>query len=125
MFVHCKFSSEDSPGGRVADLYELCGQAQKSMRWNRSVDHMFRQLIRRQKRRAERTGRTGFMRGNAIKLHELHDRARFLRSRFAVAIVQPGVSKAAVSDAQLELLASTEVYLNETALAPLTVYCSE
>jgi hypothetical protein len=31
--VHCKFSSESTPGARVADLYELCGQAMRSAKW--------------------------------------------------------------------------------------------
>jgi hypothetical protein len=30
---HCKYSSEDSPGSRVADLYEVLGQAARSVRW--------------------------------------------------------------------------------------------
>jgi hypothetical protein len=30
--LHCKFSSVDQPGCRLKDLYELCGQAQKSGR---------------------------------------------------------------------------------------------
>lgn len=122
--VHCKFSSEDAPGARVADLYELCGQAQKSVRWRRSIDHMFRQLIRREKNRARRTGRSGFMKGDAATLHELHDRARLLQPRFTIAIAQPGVSQASASTSQLELLGSTEVYLQETALATFSVYCS-
>ncbi len=49
--VHCKFSSEAYPGARVADLYEVCGQAQKSVRWKRDVGLMFRHLIRREKNR--------------------------------------------------------------------------
>lgn len=123
MLVHCKFSSEDTPGGRIVDLYEVCGQAQKSVRWRRSVDHMFRHLIRREKNRARNLGRTGFIKGDAGLLHQLHDRAGLLRPRFTIAIAQPGLSKAAASDSQLELLASTEIYLQETALASFTVYC--
>jgi hypothetical protein len=34
--VHCKYSHEDTPGRRVEDLYEVCGQAQKSIIWRRS-----------------------------------------------------------------------------------------
>lgn len=35
-FVHCKYSHGEAPGARVADLYEVCGQAQKSVMWRRS-----------------------------------------------------------------------------------------
>lgn len=121
---HCKFSSADEPGARLADLYEVCGQAQKSVRWKRSVDYMLRHLVRREKRRMERFGRTGIMKGDANKLLELQDKVRLVRPTFAVAIAQPGLSKARISAQQLELLASTEVYLQETALARLSVYCS-
>lgn len=122
--LHCKFSSEDSPGGRVVDLYEVCGQAQKSTSWKRSVDHMLRQLIRREKNRKGRFGRTGIMRGSAKGLLQLQERARLARPHFTIAIAQPGVSKARASTQQLELLAATEVYLHETALAEFDVYCS-
>jgi hypothetical protein len=32
-FYHCKYSQESSAGARVGDLYEVCGQAQKSISW--------------------------------------------------------------------------------------------
>lgn len=31
---HCKFSERNLPGGRVNDLYEVCGQSEKSIIWN-------------------------------------------------------------------------------------------
>jgi len=124
MLVHCKFSKKSRPGARIEDLYEVCGQAQKSGRWQRSPDHMFRHLIRREKNRIRRNACSGFMKGDASTLHDLHSRARLLRSAFTIVIAQPGLSKADVSISQLELLASTEVYLRETANAPLGVYCN-
>jgi hypothetical protein len=44
-----------------------------------------------------------------------------LRPRFTIAVAQPGLSKAGVSEAQLELLASCDVYLYETSLATFSV----
>lgn len=32
-FYHCKYSTEDTPGARVGDLYAVCGQAEKSIKW--------------------------------------------------------------------------------------------
>src|SRR5690606_21299322 len=41
---HCKYSGTDTPGARLGDLYEVCGQAQKSARWRdrpgRMLQHM-------------------------------------------------------------------------------------
>jgi hypothetical protein len=48
-----------------------------------------------------------------------------LRPRFTIAIAQPGLSKAGVSAAQLELLASSEVYRYETLLATFSVLASK
>jgi hypothetical protein len=121
---HCKYSSGDAPGARVADLYEVCGQAQKSVRWRRDVSALFAQLLRREKRRMERQGRSGLMSGDAQDLYRLEDRSRFLRPRFTIGIVQPGLSKAQVSRAMLELLASTDLYIRETSNSEVEVIAS-
>jgi superfamily II DNA or RNA helicase len=122
--THCKYSSDDRPGARVEDLYEVCGQAQKSAQWRRNVPLLFQHLIRREKRRKERQGRSGIEKGTASKLYDLEEKARLLRPEFTIAIAQPGVSKARVSRQQLELLASTEVYVYETSNSSLEVLCS-
>ena len=121
--IHCKYSSEDLPGARVLDLYELCGQAQKCVRWRRDVLVMFEHLIRRERNR-QRQGRTGFEVGDAATLYELQDRSRLLRPRVEVTLVQPGVSAAAISNPQLDLLAATDLYVRETANATLRVLTS-
>jgi hypothetical protein len=123
LFVHCKYSSADVPGARLEDLYEVCGQAQKSVRWGRDLALMLDQLIRRQKKRPKAKG-TGFARGNLEALYKLRDQCSTLRPSFEIAIAQPGVSKAKVSAEQLHLLASTESYLLETHLAKFSVFTS-
>src|SRR5262249_10869734 len=55
LLVHCKYSSQDIPGGRVSDLYEVCGQAQKSAKWRRNIPQMFHHLIRREKHRSQQS----------------------------------------------------------------------
>lgn len=121
--THCKFSSEPEPGARVADLYELCGQAHKSVHWKRAanlIDH----LIRRERHRQSKYGRVGFEVGDEMALRSLQHRVRSLRSRLEITIAQPGLSAAKVSEAQLQLLACTEVFTHETALAKFEVLCS-
>lgn len=125
MLVHCKYSSEQTPGGRVEDLYEVCGQTQKSIRWRRSIELLFRRLIQRERNRLGRHGRSGFIIGDGSALYRLEERARLLRPEFCMVIAQPGLSKGVVSSQQLDLLASTEVYLHEVAYASLRVLCSE
>jgi superfamily II DNA or RNA helicase len=124
LLVHCKYSSEDQPGYRVGDLYEVCGQAQKSVNWRRNIPLLFRNLERRERGRRQAGAPTGFQVGTAPSFYQVEEKARHLRSSFTMAIAQPGLSKASVSKQQLELLASTEVYVRETANAPLMVFCS-
>lgn len=123
--VHCKYSSQEVAGSRVSDLYEVCGQAQKSARWRNSMEDLFPALIGRERGRVRRSGTSGFMVGDPRVLYQLQDRSRFLKPELHVLIVQPGLSRTKVSDVQLELLGSTEVYLRERAHASLQVLCSE
>ncbi|MDZ4178692.1 MAG: DEAD/DEAH box helicase family protein [Coriobacteriia bacterium] len=123
--VHCKYVAGGRPRAQVADLYEVCGQAQKSVIWRRNgFSTLIENLIRRERGRVRR-GADGFVVGTAEKLYELHDMCRMLKPILTIAVAQPGVAKAQVSQAQLELLATTELYLSEAATADFEVYCSE
>jgi superfamily II DNA or RNA helicase len=124
MLVHCKYSTDDDAGARVEDLYDVCGQAQKSARFRHYVSNMFRQLIRRERNRVQRYGYSGFERGDIQTLYGLHDQARLLRPSFTIAIAQPGLSKAHASLPQMHLLAGTEVYVREVAKADFVVFCN-
>jgi superfamily II DNA or RNA helicase len=124
--VHCKYAHGDTAGARVADLYEVCGQTQKSVSWRRSsLDPFFETLSDRAARKHTRQGVSPFMSGDLKKLFEIQERARVLRRRMEMVIVQPGLSASGATARQLDLLASTETYLRTTIKAPLTVWCSE
>lgn len=123
--VHCKYSHGDAPGARVADLYEVCGQAQKSIMWRRSeLRPFFKTLENRARKKLKRTGVSPFEVGDIKKLYEIQERSLVLRRRIEIVIVQPGLSASAASTQQLDLLASTQAYLLTTINAPLTVICS-
>lgn len=122
--LHCKYSSGDSPGARINDIYEVCGQAEKSTRWRRDVGLLVQQLIRRESRRLQRGARSGFELGSAQKLFEIEERARLLRPQFNIGIAQPGLSKSRATESQLHVLACVQVYLYECASSELTIYCS-
>jgi hypothetical protein len=122
--VHCKYSSENYPGGRIDDLYEVCGQAEKSVAWRKNIDKLFRNLIRRERNRRVKHNRIGIMIGSQKNLFDLVDKSRLLKPLLTIYIAQPGVSKNDISSQQLELLGSTEVYLREVANADFFVICS-
>jgi superfamily II DNA or RNA helicase len=123
LLVHCKWTSVGPAGARLSDLYEVCGQAQKSIRWRHYVPDMFDRLIRRERDRLKRSGVSGFMAGDGADLYALQDAAGLLRPDFSIAIAQPGLSKARANLGQLHLLGSTEVYIHEVAAAKFIVVC--
>ncbi|MGX9901305.1 DEAD/DEAH box helicase [Arthrobacter sp. SA17] len=107
-FIHCKYSHGEAPGARVADLYEVCGQAQKSVRWRRSdLTPFFATLLDRARKKQKREGVSPFEVGDARKLYEIRDRSVLLRQRLEIIIAQPGLSVSKASTQQLDLLAST------------------
>lgn len=118
---HCKFSSDPKPGARVDDLYQVCGQAQKSAYWKGIVDRLLAHIDRRESDRMKRGGPTRFAKGDVLSLRALRRRADALEPSLEIIVVQPGLSKEKASDDQLELLGVTELYLQETYRIPLRI----
>lgn len=114
---HCKKKPSRNPiGSRVEDLYEVCGQCQKSVRWREQsgLAELIPHLIHREQQRIEKSEATRFERGNFQILDDIARRREVLRPEFKVFLVQPGLSKAEVSHPVLELLSATSLYLFET-----------
>ena len=110
----------------IDDLYDVCGQAQKSVMWRRSdLKPFFRTLDDRAKKKQDSDGVSPYEVGDIKKLYEISDKAIVLRRRMEIVIAQPGLSAAKASTQQLDLLASTQSYLQTTIKAPLTVWCSQ
>lgn len=124
-FVHCKYSTGDNPGSRVEDFYELCGQAQKSVRWKHSGFQFLADHIKRRERSWRAQNSSRFIKGDMSTLLKLNKQARYMDIEFVVTLVQPGLSKASISDSIIQLLGSTEHYLVRTARATMDVICSE
>jgi superfamily II DNA or RNA helicase len=124
-FWHCKFALADQPGARVKELYELCGQAQTSIRWLEKPRDLFTHLMRREPRRFKGREGTRYEVGAESDLLRIREKADSQRVLLSVIVVQPGLSKAAVSPQQLELLAVAETYLIDTFAVPLRVIGSD
>lgn len=124
--IHCKYSSDSAPGARVADLYEVCGQAEKSVAWRRSdLRPFFKHLARRAQAKHQRTGVSPFEIGDPAGLLELQAKSQVRRRRMEMVVVQPGLSAGQLSNQQSDLLSAVETYIRTTINAPLTVWCSE
>jgi hypothetical protein len=123
--VHCEYSHGEAAGTRVDDLYEVCGQTQKSIMWRRSdLRPFFRTLDDRARKKQRRDGVSPFEVGDIKALYRIQEQSAVLRRRMEMVIVQPGLSAARATAQQLSLLASTQAYLKTTINAPLAMWCS-
>ena len=123
--VHCKATKTKYTGSRVNDFYELCGQAQKSIRWKHNG---FEYLCEHMKRRNESwlaSGNDRFLKGDLATLNKLRRFARYApKFVFEVTLVQPGLDSTKVSEDVIQLLGSTEDYLLKTSNAVFEVICA-
>ena len=118
---HCKFSGAEAAGARVDDLYEVCGQSQKSVRWYEHPRELFLHLLRREEKRLDEENATRLEKGSSDDIDEIAEKSLVYKTELHIFIVQPGLSKSKASLAQLDLLGVTENYLKEMYLIPLTV----
>lgn len=123
-FYHCKYSKKAKAGARIDDLYEVCGQAQKSIHWREDMPGLFSHMLRREPKRKDGTESTRYEVGNETILITLREMSRFLPVELKICVVQPGVSKGSISYDQLQLLSVTENYLMETYMLPFEVIAS-
>jgi superfamily II DNA or RNA helicase len=122
---HLKFSAGTKPGTRVKDLYEVCGQAQRSVHWKEHIEDLFNHLQARISQASRRNPRFDrYFEGGNTELRRCRHFATLFELKFEIFIVQPGIKKSMVSEEQLELLTATRSYLHQTLLVPLHVITS-
>lgn len=121
---HLKFSGEDTPGARIGDLYEVCGQAQKCIHWREDPKRMLRHLLHQEEARLNAGKASRFERGDRADVQRLLNAMRTMAVEFRIYIVQPGLSKAKMAAAFLDVLNATETFLQETYSMPLRVVTS-
>jgi superfamily II DNA or RNA helicase len=121
--VHCKYSSKATVGARVTDLYEVCGQAQRSAHYKQSPAAMLDNLVRRERAR-QRKGRSGMLTGDEETLLEFAEAARRSKVGLCIFIAQPGLSRAGAQIRHLSLLGVTDKYVSDVAYGRFECWCS-
>ena len=125
-FYHLKFAINGKVTEQVKNLYEVCGQAQKSVHWKHKEGTEFiNHLLRRETK--NRNGQTcsRLEVGTKKDLEKLLSIAKKeIPMEYEIYIVQPGFSKATATDEILTLLGVTENYLKEVAGINLKVISS-
>ncbi len=123
---HCKYSHGEQPGARVSDLYEVCGQAEKSIMWNDNVLEIIHRMIERENMRQKSYGETRFEKGNLQTLNKLKKMVRAgYETEFEISVVQPGVSISQITNSMKQIILSTDTYLKETYGLRFTCYFSK
>lgn len=122
---HCKYSGADTPGSRLSDLYEVCGQAQKSARWRDRPNRMLQHMLKREQMRRDRGVSSRIEQGSAATIKKLKAGWQDHRFEYDVRIVQPGLSRQAIGEEGLHLLAGVETYLLETRAMRLRIIGSD
>lgn len=121
---HLKFASGGKVSQKISNFYEVCGQAQKSLKWKNPDMSVFRKLIQRTKTTTK--GENRILKGDLEMLKQLdQDAAVRKRVKVSLHIVQPGLSKANPPADILQLLGVVKNYAFEVCNADLNVYCSK
>lgn len=125
-FYHCKASQTLIPGSRIADLPELCSQAQRNIHWIEKENfELFDHMLRREALRKDQKEVSRFERGNMDELWKIKEMSRDIPVEHEIFIVQPGLSKSKASHSQLRLLGVTENYLMETCQIPFGIIAND
>lgn len=123
---HCKYSHGDIPGARVLDLYEVCGQAEKSIMWNDNTLELIVRMIEREKQQKKKYNSTRFDKGDLKTLYMIKKMIQAgFQTTFRISIVQPGVSVAAMTPAMKQIILASDSYLTDTYGIKLCCYFSE
>jgi len=126
-FYHLKYAHGDTVGKRVADFYEVCGQAQKSIHWkHKSGYDFFERLLKRKVKKKDGHERSRIEKGSKDDLERLLHIAKNKKPmKFEIFIVQPGMSKQDTSPEIMTLIGVTENYLKDVGGVELRVVVNE
>lgn len=115
--IHCKYASDGKVSGQIANLYEVCGQAQKSIVVKHEGLPKLATSLRKRHEKWAKQGASRLLKGDLKKLSYFVEKSRKAKLSFGVVIVQPSVSEATYSPAMAKLLANTELFLKRTTEA--------
>jgi len=124
---HLKYANGGKVSNNIDNLYVVCGQAQKCIRWKyTSGDVFFKHILYRNQLRLKKNESSRIIKGCEKDIVKLREQACNKKEmKFRVFIVQPGMSKSNASMEMMQLLGCTVQYLKQVANIPLHVICSE
>ncbi|CAI0849553.1 DEAD/DEAH box helicase [Serratia grimesii] len=126
---HCKYCSKvkgvAKPGARIDDIYQVVGQAVKSVRWFSNKEQLILRLMEREKGRLAKGLPSRINKGKYEDLIHLAKISRYSTFNLGITVVQPAVSKKVMSREQLIVLGATEAYIDDVTGVKLRVIVNE
>lgn len=122
---HCKYCPKKdgvaNPGARIDDVYQVVGQAEKSVKWFADKEKLILRLMDRERGRLKNGKASRIEKGKFEDLIHLAKIARYADFKLGVSIVQPAISKAKISDDILTVIGATAAYIDEISGVKLRV----
>lgn len=124
---HLKYARGGKVSNCIENLYQVCGQAQKSVRWKYVVGQkVFDHILKRSEKKEQRGKSSSILKGTIEEIIKLREEASNKKEvRYHVVIVQPGMSKSQCSHEMKILLGNTVKILHEMANIDCRVICSK
>lgn len=115
---HCKYCPQQDgqarPGARVSDVYEVCGQTSRSVKWLHTEEKFFNRLLQRYQQSLPK-GFDRILKGDPLDLELLRNKCHDHEMVFRFVIVQPGISADKVSADQLAVLGTSYSYIKSVS----------
>lgn len=121
---HCKYSGGKTPGARITDLYEVCGQAEKSVFWKSDGIKLIKRMKYREAKRLGNNGISRFEFGSMEELNIIQKKMLNKQIKMHIFIVQPGVDFNKISSEMKVVLGGTRDFCNDTFSVPVKLICS-
>lgn len=123
---HLKFALKGEVSNNIENLYEICGQAQKSLIWRHRENNedLFNRLLKREHTK-NKNGLSRIRKGSKEDLERLLRVSKIKPIAYNISIVQPAISKQNVSKQILSLLGVTLNHLKKEGGIDLKVIVNE
>ncbi|WP_223453794.1 DEAD/DEAH box helicase [Pseudomonas sp. GL-RE-19] len=124
---HCKYCPQTdgvaAPRARVSDVYEVCGQASRSVKWLSTGEKFFDRLMDRYQQSLPK-GFDRILKGTPHELEILRNKCHDHELIFKFVIVQPAISSQKISNEQLAVLGTSYSYIKSISGSDIKVIVS-
>jgi hypothetical protein len=123
---HLKYAKNGAVSNDIDNFYQVCGQAEKSLKWkHKDGREFFNHLFKRKTKTLGGNTCSRIIKGTEDDLENLLEQVKYTKAvRFHIYIIQPSLSKANPSNDILLLLGNVQHYLSTVGNIELIVYSS-